>query len=215
MRVAQQRPPVAPQLTALEKIKLEQKAEYDKHMQGLEMLQEMMAPEVKWYNTQIGAVAITQNSSTIYPLNGGITQGVGQSQRVGDLVQNKELLIRLDVTRVAVDSIVRVIVFWCKDGASPTGSDLLENAFSYLSPLNKNQSMTYWVEYDDSFTLLAQEKSIQLRHIYRKLRCKTQFESALTTINQNQLNIMFISNQSTVANQPTVNMISRITYTDL
>ena len=63
----------------------------------------------------IQAVGATGNTGLVFSLNGGIVQGVADGQRTGDSVKIKTLTLRYDISRPAVDEIVRCIIIWDKE----------------------------------------------------------------------------------------------------
>lgn len=172
-------------------------------------------PETKWYNYTYASTAVT-NAGQIVDLSGGITQGVGVSQRVGNEITNKSMHMRLDLTRAAVDSFVRIIIFWYLDGnlTPPIVGNVLQTA-SYQSPLNKDFGKSVWVKFDKTYTLAAGQTQLQVDEIWRKLKCKTEFNSGTTFTNNNNLYLLAISNQSVLANQPLLSFTNRLTYLDV
>lgn len=170
------------------------------------------SPETKWVNLSLARAPI---STTFNPtLLNSVPQGTGQSQRIGDEVTNKSVQIRLDILRGAVDSFLRVILFWALDGSTATPSDILETQ-SYQSPLNKNQGKSFWVKFDKTYALAAGQSQAQVDEIWRQLKCKTEYEAGSIVINQNSLYLAFISDQATTANQPQVSFTSRVVYLDM
>lgn len=174
-------------------------------------------PESKWLNTTVTAASVLSAPSSVYNLN-FVPQGTDQSSRIGDEVTNKSIHMRLDLTRTAVDSIVRVIIFWFMDGTAevtPTPATILETV-DYRSPLNKNFGKSFWVKFDKTYTLTAGNLSIQVDEIWRRCKCKTEFNtSAGGLITANSLHMLVISNQTVLANQPLLSFTSRVTYLDV
>lgn len=167
------------------------------------------------------AILNQQNVNSILPLNAGISQGTGQSNRIGNQVQNRSVHIRFDLSRVTVDSFVRVILFWWLDGSlttnTPTLAQILESPANYQSPLNKEYGKSFWVKFDRTYTLAAGQTQLQTEEIYRKLKCVTEWNDTAgpqTGISHNSLHILFISSQS-LTNAPTLNLYSRVNFTDL
>lgn len=185
-------------------------------------------PESKWLNTTqgtLGPLAVANNFNFTYNLN-NVPQGTTQNQRIGDVISNKSLHIRLDIARAAVDSLVRVIVFWYKDGSNPLASNpiplpsviagnLLETA-SYQSPVNKDQGGSYWIKFDKTYSIAAGQTQLVVDEIWRKLKCQTEFVSdTVSAQTSNGLYITAISNQADAANQPLMTFTARLTYLDL
>lgn len=180
-------------------------------------------PESKWINTVQAPLAVDNNNTYCFNLN-TIPQGTTQSSRVGDAVTNKSIHVRLDIARVTVDSLVRVIIFWLKDGVvSPGGTvtpqiafaNLLETS-SYQSPLNKDQGKSYWVKFDKTYSIAAGQTQLIVDEVWRKLKCTTEYSNDTTSLSTvNALYIGAISNQATAANQPLMSFTARLTYLDL
>lgn len=181
-------------------------------------------PEVKWFNIEVNTPASVGNTlgatSTINRLLNPIPQGVSQSQRIGDQVNNRSIHMRLLLERGAVDSVCRVILFWSLDGAFAAAgpiqiTNLLENPLNWKSPLNKDYGKSFWVRYDKTYTLAAGQSALQVDEIFRSLKCVTEYQSdASTDPSQNALYIAFISNQLQIADQPLVSFTTRVNYTD-
>lgn len=182
-------------------------------------------PESKWINTSLAPTAAAPNivtTGTQQPvvLN-AIPQGTTQSTRIGNEVSNKSLHIRLDIARAAVDSLLRVIVFWNLDGfgSATLVSSLLENntaGQAYQSPLNKDFGKTFWVKFDKTYAIAAGQTQLVVDEIWRKLKCKTEYiNDDSSNSSANSLHIAFISNQITPANQPLFSFTSRLTYLDV
>lgn len=181
-------------------------------------------PESKWINTVVAPTAVPSTIPTGPPdaqntcLN-LISQGTTQSTRIGNEVSNRSLHVRLLLQRAAVDSVVRVIIFWCIDGYVASGaliSNLLEDPSSWQSPLNKDYGKSFWVRFDRTYTLAAGQTQLQVEEVWRKLKCKTEY--ALDTSNipsHNALYMVAISNQTVLANQPLISYTARLNYMDL
>lgn len=173
-------------------------------------------PESKWFNVVRAPAVVgpTLGAGTSFPLN-LMPQGTTQSTRIGTEISNKSLHVRMDIARAAVDSLLRVIIFWNLDGV--TSNDLLlENPASYQSPLNKDYGKSFWVKFDKTYTIAAGQTQLVVDEVWRKLKCKTEFTDDATTVpSQNALFITAISNQATVANQPIWSFTSRLTYMDV
>ncbi len=172
-------------------------------------------PEAKWIDTTRAPAPVGPALGTGpgYQLLNAVPQGTGQNERIGNEISNKSLHIRLDIARAAVDSLLRIIVFWNIDGAY-TPSSILENQASYQSPLNKDLGKTFWVRFDRTYTIAAGQTQLQVDEIWRRFKCKTEYlENG--TISHNGLYIAFISNQATAANQPILSYTARLNYMDV
>lgn len=171
-------------------------------------------PEAKWLDTTkapgpVGSSLVAAN----YQLLNAMPQGVGQNERVGNEISNKSLHIRLDIARAAVDSLLRIIIFWNIDGAYPPSS-ILENQASYQSPLNKDLGKTFWVRFDRTYTIAAGQTQLVVDEIWRRFKCKTEYLEN-DAVSHNGLYIAYISNQTTVANQPILSYTARLNYMDV
>lgn len=172
-------------------------------------------PEVKWVNSVLPPTPVP-DTGIIGNLNLGISPGTGESARIGNEVTNKSLHMRLDIARGAVDSLLRIIIFWYLDGieiSSPTPATILETV-SYQSPLNKTNGKSFWVKFDKTYTIAAGQTQLQVDEIWRKLKCKTEYAESDNPTN-NSLHILYISNQSTTANQPIFSYTNRLNYLDV
>lgn len=172
-------------------------------------------PEKKWFDVNGISTAVT-NTGNLAQLN-GIPPGTTSSNRVGNEVSNQSLFMRIDIARGAVDSLLRFVILWWYDGnaaAVPTITDILQTA-SYNSPLNKVNGMSFKVKYDCTYTLAAGQTQLQVDEIYRKLKAKSEYAPTLNTNTANTLYLLTISNQATVANQPTLTYYSRLNFMDL
>lgn len=182
-------------------------------------------PESKFLdrNNTPFTIPSTMTTSNTFSLNNMITQGPSQYQRIGNEVSNKSLHVRLNLARAAtVDSLVRVIIFWNIDGldlgdSANTNLLALNTAGNaYISPLNKNYGKSFWVRYDRTYTLAAGQSQLVVDEIWRKLKCKTEWNIAEPpAITRNQLYITFISNQTVAGNQPTASFYARLNYMDV
>lgn len=155
----------------------------------------------------------------VLALNDFIVPGTGAiAERIGNQVTNKSLHVRLDMARVNVDSLMRVIIFWAVDGATEDPTNLLENntsGFAYASPINKDYGKSFWVRYDRTYTLAAGQTQLVVDEIWRKLKCTTEWDTEVPqTVTRNTLYIAFISDQPLVANQPTFKFYARLNYMD-
>lgn len=178
-------------------------------------------PETKWQNALLAPISapntILVSGAAAPVILNNISQGTGQQNRIGNQVSNKSLHIRLDIARAAVDSILRVIIFWNLDGSANPVTNLLENnvaGAAYQSPLNKEYGKSFWVKFDKSYSIAAGQTQLVVDEIWRKLKCTTEYDEVPGTITANALYIAFISNQATVANQPLFSFTSRLTYLD-
>lgn len=198
------------------------------------------APESRWMDFLIAPTAIT-SSGTIFNLNtpfpaptADATTPLGTLR--GTEISNKSLHMRLSLRRQAVDSFIRIIIFWNLDGmlAPPTvapvnngGTDLVSGGIlttaDYQSPLNKYNGKSFWVKFDKTYTLAAGQTQLQVDEIWRKLKCQTEYSPAVISGGQisggpaqrNSLHLLAISDQVDAENQPTLEYYSRISYMDV
>ncbi len=171
-------------------------------------------PESKWLNTVYPPTPVLSTFS-FTPLN-ALLQGTTQSTRIGNEVSNKSIHIRLDIARAAVDSLVRIILFWNLDGTQPTTNNLLETNTSYQAPLNKDYGKTFWVKFDKTYSIAAGQTQLVVDEVWRKLKCKTEYiNDTSSDASANALYMGYISNQATAANQPILSFTARLTYLDV
>ncbi len=179
-------------------------------------------PETKYLDTYVAPIAATSQigiapTATTFAIN-NIPSGTEPSQRIGEEVSNRSFHIRLNIQRAAVDSLVRVIIYWNKDGAAQAPSNLLENntaGEAYQSPLNKNYGKSFWVRFDKTYSIAAGQTQLVVDEIWRRTKCKTEYNASAINITANQLLISFISNQTQPANQPLISFTSRVNYMDV
>lgn len=174
-------------------------------------------PENKWLNVTQAPTAIPATGLNVQLNN--IGTGTSQSSRIGNEVSNKTLHMRLDIARGAVDSLLRVIIYWYLDGSVATPESILEDV-NYQSPLNKVNGKSFWVKFDKTYSIASGQTQLVVDEIWRKLKCKTEYSTPgdqpnLPVTTANALYVLFISNQATVANQPILSFTNRLTFLDV
>lgn len=146
----------------------------------------------------------------------GITQGVGDSNRVGDSIKVQNLVFRYIGVRNTADSILRVMVIWDPQNKLAAVSDVLAStgsALSVISPKNYDKRFQSNVLYDRTMTLTSADHPYVLEDITIPIDQHTQYNAASTTINTGDLKLLVISNVVTT-NLPTLTYYARITFTD-
>lgn len=150
-----------------------------------------------------------------------ISQGTTDSTRVGDSIKAYNFLLRLKLEENSspVPACVRFILIKDHEPRAtgiPAVSDVLE-AVSVVSPLNKEHGTRYTILKDWMVSLSPNGKQITHKKIFRKLNFHMHYKGnagASTDAESNSLLLLYISDQSTSANQPVLTYRSRLRYID-
>lgn len=170
-------------------------------------------PEHKWFDSTTSNFSIPATGSVV--ALDGIVQGDGQNERIGDSVKATSTFYRYTITRVLVDSYVRIIHFIWKSNDVPTVASILQTA-TVVSPLNRDNGRIIRVLTDKLYTLATGQTQQQVEKHSKRLWYTNKYDSdAVTTTSVNGLYVLFISDQGTGANQPVINYYNRLTYTDM
>lgn len=143
-------------------------------------------------------------------------QGDTDSNRNGDSIKMQTLTFRADVYRNTVDSEFRLILLMDKQVKVTGLSDVLESAntvYSVISPKKYDNRFQTQVLYDQRYYLTADNPTINI-NLVKHIRQHTQFSAGTTTATSGKLLAIFVSDQSTGINQPTITYYSRCTFTD-
>lgn len=152
------------------------------------------------------------------------TQGVGDTQRVGDVVNLKSIFLRFVLSGVDATNIQRLqVIQWMEDTtvATPNMSITLQHtsgatvAPEILSPLQIDKKYRYKVLWDKSFShVFDSETRQQIYEVFisKGFARKVEFTNASTS-GLNKIYLLFISDSQAVAH-PTIEGYSRIRYSD-
>lgn len=154
------------------------------------------------------------SSGTIQLLSNIITQGVGDSDRVGDKCEMKSFAMRGYAQHGDPTNIMRVILFQWKPSSTsaPVITDVLQTAHRF-SHYNHDKKALYRVLYDTTFNLNDTNRRQQLIKRTLKLKLKTlKFENAGVN-GMNHIYLLGISDSGGLPN-PAVQLDFRLTYKD-
>lgn len=98
-----------------------------------------------------------------------IDAGDDDGQRNGSSILGKSIDFRYNITRGVADTWVRIILFWAKDDAAPSGSTLLTDPTDYQSTLNQDYLHQYNILIDKVFTVTATTAPLISFHKFIKL----------------------------------------------
>lgn len=170
-------------------------------------------PEVKWIDQILGTlgagvVAITNNGANIYCIN-QTPQGTGSNSRIGLQIGVKscyyQFVLNFGTTMVPI--VLRHILFWDRqsNGVLCTASDLLAQSTNLLtSPLNLANRDRFVILADDRTTLSSQGEQIRFMEGFRKINQISTYTNVGTIPQTGALNVLFISDETTGDNYPTV-----------
>lgn len=180
-------------------------------------------PEKKYFDvlTNITTASTPVSTSTAYlqPLD-GITQGTGDTQRIGDQIWIQSMLMRISIqTGAAGINFLRMIVFRWKVGQGnvvPTAATILQVPNSYLSPINVDQGEQIKVMLDKTYALATGSSQLQIDKFWRRKRYLVNYagNAGFTTPNSNSTYILFISDNAATANTPIISFYTRMRFTD-
>jgi len=179
-------------------------------------LKDMVNTEFK-FTLQQASQAYDYNG-TLYSFPAAITQGLSDSQRIGDSIKMQTLTLKYYAQRNAsTDTLIRIIVFVDKQGKITAPNQLLTAAdvgTVYSVIANKNFDNRFESKFllDQVITLNADNTTVKREHVI-PVNLHSQFNAATTAINTGDLKMLVISN-TTGAASPSLAFLSRLTYTD-
>lgn len=146
--------------------------------------------------------------------------GADDTERIGDKIfcTSLELRMNLQVSDTEICG-VRMIIYRDKSQTIQI-SDLLQattqDEFRILSPYNKDKRHDWALIKDITFRLDASSMQNKFVKMRIPLNFNTRFVDQTTAIEQNGLNIFFLSNIPPAgSNKPNVRLYTRLNYTDL
>lgn len=145
-----------------------------------------------------------------------LAQGVGNGQRVGDLVSMKNLLIRFSLVHQDSTNVVRVMVVKWNEVGSPALGTILEapalgQNYPY-APVNWNNRKQFRILYDNLFATSTNTNAVLVEKVYLKRLGNQQFQVGSTIPEQGSLYILAVSDSP--ASGPTMSLMWSISYTD-
>lgn len=153
-------------------------------------------------------------SNMIYP-----SQGVGASQRTGDSIKIKDLIIRGEWTRNTAgltSESCRLIIFIDKENSVSQGSDFLQTTGTYGAVYSeKNEDNRYKTKtlYDRTFDVNNYNRqSNKFKIVLKKLNHHIHFVNGTNTIKNNEIKMLLITQSPTNGSEFTY--ISRFSYVD-
>ncbi len=177
--------------------------------------------ELKFYDRDLTQVDIT-SSGTFSAVVNDISQGLGDSQRIGDkfLMTHMELRGRCPIGPDLNNTQLRMIVFYDKRETIQIPLDLLAFVDSGLAPLSmyNHDKRGDWIKlWDKTFMLTGVNTSVaQFRKII-KLNKTSVFDGGTTDFTKGRINVLYISNIAAgqpASNYPDAFVESRVYYQD-
>jgi len=176
--------------------------------------------EIKHYDLDFLGPFTLDDLGTRVNLNVGISQGLTDSDRVGDTVKmlSDRLKITLDLNQTE-KALIRAILMYDKEGSIEVADDFLSNtgdANVINTPYLVDERHKYVILHDKIYSMSQghlRERQITLS---KKLNKKTQFEAGTTNISKGILRLwMFCNIDSTTVPRPQFYGWSRVRYADL
>lgn len=181
--------------------------------------------EAKYHDeTMSGNAYGVSTNSLVQCLTDSIARGTTDSDRIGNSVLAKDFYFRAQIywlpTATLQVGVSRMILFVWKDNANanpPTVAKILENP-DINSAINKDYSDQFVVLKDKIFvhnanttsTVAQDMKNIK---VYKKLNFHMRWLDN-DSITQNHVYVLFLGGSATSANPSTINLYSRLNYTD-
>lgn len=184
-------------------------------------------PEVKLIdnNAQGGAYAgnLTTNITTggsVYIIN-QLAQGITNGTRIGSQVATRSCAYRyeLDLPTTAANQVPtsgRVMLLWDKqpNGATAAYTTIFGTA-NYLSFMTPGNADRFVVLRNQQFSLSPNGDQVLFFEGYCKINMRTTYTSDAGSVPQTgALLLVYIADQATAANQPTINGCWRVRYMD-
>lgn len=178
-------------------------------------------PEVKWTDTELGTIAAPVSIDNVGTTNQCInllSQGSGPSSRLGSQVATKSVYYQfvLNFGQGPVPNAIRHILYWDRqsNAAVAPSTALLSAASLITSPMNLANRDRFVILADDRVTLSPNGDQIKVINGFRKINQLTNYTVAGTTPQNGALNVLFISDESVAANEPTIYGTWRVRYID-
>lgn len=178
-------------------------------------------PEVKWVDVELGSIAaplsIDSSGTTTQCIN-ITTQGAGNSTRLGSQIAVKSVYYQfvLNFGSGQVPNVLRHILYWDRQANSAVASaaTLLGATALVTSPMNLQFRERFVILADDRVTLSPNGDQIKVINGFRKINQLANYNSASTTPQNGALNVLFISDEATTINEPTIYGTWRVRFLD-
>jgi len=177
-------------------------------------------PEKKFLDEGVITTSITSAGVVVEPFSGGIFQGIGSNDRIGNRLYVRNYDIRWSIRYNALSDfpmqIVRVLwVMWSNDG-SPSVLDILTTA-SIFSHYTKTNVAT-WKLLSDRFYYVGRQGKDRVETMHRSIIPikKTWVYSGnldLTPVDHRVFYIL-LTNEETLLDQPNFDFNGRLNYYD-
>lgn len=189
------------------------------------MLKSLINVETKFIDTSLGGVLIPTATPTVVPLTLCST-GTNDETRNGNSIKasSNSLKFSLAINSTSpVDSDCRIMIILDKvsNGAAPLPSDILDNLGGFTPTLahynGDNAGSRFVILYDKRFQLDTVNKRLIDASSYLKLNHHVKFDgngSAIADATTGHLYLMFMSNVTPVASQPTISYSNRFYFID-
>lgn len=158
------------------------------------------------------------NVGTVHDMIPAISQGTGDSNRIGDTILIKGIYMRYALTVADNTNYVRMIAFQWKGNSVPTITSVLSGvAPTFLSHYNKDTEGLYTILFDKTHTLILGDYrpcSVHYKKVFLKYcRKKLQYVSGTNTQVNDTINVLCISD-STTSTHPLIEFNIRWYYQD-
>lgn len=181
--------------------------------------------ETKFIDTTAGGVLIPAATPTIVPLT-LCSQGVTDETRNGNSIKAKSNSLKFNISinpTNPTDAIIRCMLVLDKvsNGTVPSINDILDNVGGITETLchynGDNMGSRFKVLADKRYHLDTSGKEQVTGSIFRKLGHHVKYDgpsNAITDATTGHLYFIFMSNISTVANQPDISYTNRFYFID-
>lgn len=146
-------------------------------------------------------------------------QGDGDGERIGDKIKvnSVHMKLQLNANAAAVDTLVRIIIFWEKEnGLISSKYDLIHNAgvaaLDILAPYNKQNRPDWTLLSDRVYNLSTNKAQTHTAVINKYVSKHTTFQPATIVPEDMVLKVLYFTNLTT--NIPTLYAQTRIFYVD-
>lgn len=178
-------------------------------------------PEVKAYDYTLATNSI-DNTGTLNTVINQIPNGTGLNSRIGNQIATKSVYYQyvLNFGSGPVPNAIRHILYWDKQANGTVGNDLLAStptgANLLTAPMNLSNRDRYVILADERTTLSPNGDQIRIISGFRKINQRTDFpaNNTQTIPITGALCFLFVSDETVVANEPTVYGTWRIRYID-
>lgn len=184
--------------------------------------------ELKYSDTAVQMVAYDPGTNDWIQLLSGISQGVDDTERIGNsvLVKNIAIKAQMQYTADSTDLIVsyRFILFVWKANANsnpPSSTKLFEVPSNFFSAFNKDYTDQMVILKDKIIVKEAQtipsttaELGISYLKIFKKLNFHLRWLNSTTGVTENHIYVCFRCDSPLIGNSGLCNLYSRLNFTD-